>query len=267
VSISFLHDPARSATLYTWVMSPFAMKVHCFLLYKQVNFRCYYVNPLRISSQVPLGRQLPVVRIGEEYRADSTPIGVWLDEVFPEQPRLLPDDPADRDRVLAMDRWVTDRLIPITFRIPQEPGFNLDRISSGWRLSRVMSLTCAGGLPRSVRVLWPLILSLQPFLKQELAKADPHLPLDVVVQHMYDEFRELLAGGPFFGGRDTPSMADLAAFPQFLLPYLTGMPGSGYFLELVEVVEWLQRVNGHVLGSPSVLPEVARVRELDWLQL
>ena len=44
----------------------------------------------------PVGKQIPVVTIGEESRGDSTPIGLWLDERFPDHPRLLPKDPQER---------------------------------------------------------------------------------------------------------------------------------------------------------------------------
>jgi hypothetical protein len=37
-------------------MSPFAAKVHCFLLYKRLDFECFYINPLRVKQDLPLGR-------------------------------------------------------------------------------------------------------------------------------------------------------------------------------------------------------------------
>ena len=76
--------------LFTYAMSPFAAKVHCFLLYKRIPFECFYIHPLRLREDLPVGHQIPVVTIGDESRGDSTPIGLWLDERFPEVPRLLP---------------------------------------------------------------------------------------------------------------------------------------------------------------------------------
>ena len=72
--------------LYTYAMSPYAAKVHCFLLYKGLDFECFYINPLRVAKDLPVGRQIPVLTIDGESRADSTPIGLWLDERFPEPP-------------------------------------------------------------------------------------------------------------------------------------------------------------------------------------
>ncbi len=45
-------DPVR---LYTCAMSPYAAKVHCFLLYQQLDFECCYIKPLRVKQDLPLG--------------------------------------------------------------------------------------------------------------------------------------------------------------------------------------------------------------------
>jgi glutathione S-transferase len=52
----------RRVRLYTDAMSPYAAKVHCFLLYKGLDFECFYINPLRVKRDLPVGRQIPVVR-------------------------------------------------------------------------------------------------------------------------------------------------------------------------------------------------------------
>jgi glutathione S-transferase len=65
--------------LYSYAMSPYASKVHCFLLYKQLDFECFYINPLRVRRDLPLGHRIPVLTVDGESRADSTPIGLWLD--------------------------------------------------------------------------------------------------------------------------------------------------------------------------------------------
>ena len=41
--------------LYTYAMSPYAAKVHCFLLYKGLAFEPYYINPLRVRRELPVG--------------------------------------------------------------------------------------------------------------------------------------------------------------------------------------------------------------------
>ena len=105
----------RPILLYTYAMSPFAAKVHCFLLYKGLDFECFYINPLRVKQHLPVGRQIPVVTIGDESRADSTPIGLWLDELFPDRPRLLPADGPERERLLAIDTWYRQPLAGVDY--------------------------------------------------------------------------------------------------------------------------------------------------------
>jgi glutathione S-transferase len=97
-------------------MSPYAAKVHCFLLYKKLEFECFYINPFRVKDDLPIGKQIPVLTVGEEHCADSTPIGLWLDELFPDAPMLLPDDPVERDALLRIDDWASQSMIPASFR-------------------------------------------------------------------------------------------------------------------------------------------------------
>jgi glutathione S-transferase len=248
------------ATLYTYVMSPYAAKVHCFLLYKRIPFECFYINPLRVRQDLPVGRQIPVVTIGGESRADSTPIGLWLDARFPERPRLLPEHGSEREHLLSVDAWITRRLIPGSFRF--FPGEGLDRWLNGWRLSRVMSRTARDGLPLFVRAAWPFVIQRVPFVRRLLEMADDGLPLSESKRKLYGEFISHLDGGPFLAGRAVPSLADLAAYPQFALFYLTGFRGSEDILGHPEIMAWLRRMEPHVSGTPALVPAVVRAREL-----
>ena len=36
--------------LSTYAMSPYAAKVHCFLLYKKLDFECFYIVSVRPSA-------------------------------------------------------------------------------------------------------------------------------------------------------------------------------------------------------------------------
>lgn len=47
--------------LFAYVMSPYAAKVHCFLLYKKLDFECVYINPFRVEQDLPTGKQIPVL--------------------------------------------------------------------------------------------------------------------------------------------------------------------------------------------------------------
>jgi glutathione S-transferase len=103
-------------TLYSYEFSPYAAKVRCFLGLKRLDYRTHYVNPLKARADLPIGHQVPVLTIGGEARNDSTPIGLWLDERFPERP-LLPEAGPERELLLELDRQVTSRFIPLSFRL------------------------------------------------------------------------------------------------------------------------------------------------------
>jgi glutathione S-transferase len=246
--------------LYTYAMSPYAAKVHCFLLYKRLDFECFYINPLRVKRDLPVGRQIPVVTVGGESRADSTPIGLWLDELFPESPRLLPAAGEERERLLALDGWVTNHLIPGSFR--SYPGAGVDHFLNGWKLSSVMAKTAQGGLPILLRAAWPMLVTRVAFVRRLVAQADNGLPVQEAKRKLYDEFLAHLGAGPFLAGRETPSLPDLAAYPQFALYYITGFRGGDDILERPDLMAWLGRMRPYVSGDPPLIPAHVRKREL-----
>jgi glutathione S-transferase len=241
-------------------MSPFAAKVHCFLLYKQLDFECFYINPLQVKRDLPIGRQIPVVTVDGESRADSTPIGLWLDELFPDRPRLLPEDGPEREHLLAIEAWGTERLIPCSFR--SYPGAGIDRFLNGWKLSSVMHHTAQGGLPFTVRAAWPFFINRVGFVRRQVAMADDGRPVGVSKRGLYDEFLAHLAGGSFLGGRDAPSMPDFSAYPQFALYYATGFRHGTDIEERPALMEWMARMRPYLDGAPPLIPSVVRVREL-----
>lgn len=251
------HDTIR---LYTYAMSPYAAKVHCFLLYKGLDFECFYINPLRVRQDLPVGRQIPVLTIGHESRADSTPIGLWLDERFPSEPRLLPRDGEERERLLGLDDWVTNHLIPGSFR--SYPGTGIDRFLNGWKLSYVMAKTARGGLPWALRIGWPLLITRVAFVRRLIAQADDGRPVREAKWKLYEEFLARLGNGPFLAGRDTPSLPDLAAYPQFALFYAMAFRGGDDVARFSELMAWLGRVRPYVAGDPPLVPPHVRKREL-----
>lgn len=235
-------------------MSPFAAKVHCFLVYKQLPFTRTFIAPMQAKQQLPLGVQVPVLQVGNQAKADSSPIGLWLDELFPETRRLLPADPVQRQQLLSIDQWVTQRVIPVMFRAGQQPGFNFARVRNAWRLAHIMHKTAQGGLPLWLRWSWPLVLANVAFLKPIIAASQPHLPMAQVRQQLYQEFIGQLNGGPFLGGNSVPSLPDIAAYPQFILPYVAGLAGAEEFVRLPEINAWLTRVSEYLPGHEPLLP-------------
>ncbi|MEL7206682.1 MAG: glutathione S-transferase family protein [Actinomycetota bacterium] len=54
-------------------------------------------------------REIPMVRVGGEYLADSIPILLWLEDRFAERPLLPPAGP-DREHVIDRMSWLDERL-------------------------------------------------------------------------------------------------------------------------------------------------------------
>ena len=246
--------------LYSYAMSPYAAKVHCFLLYKRLDFECFYINPLRVKQDLPVGKQIPVLTVGEESRADSTPIGLWLDELHPGAPRLLPPDGSEREQLLAVDKWISDSLIPGSFR--SYPGEGINRVLNAWKLSHVMANTARGGLPFVLRAGWPIVINRVPFVRRLVAMADDGLPVRESKFGLYDAFLEHLGDGPFVCGRQEPSLPDFSAYPQFALYYATGCREGEDILERPALMAWLRRMRPYVAGDPPLVPSAVRVHEL-----
>ena len=103
--------------LYGYSTSPYVRKVAACLYYKQLPFEHVPVNPVDPSNVMEITgkRQVPVLTIGEAWKTDSTPIAMWLDELYPERP-LLPSDPEQRAAILKIDDWISDMFLPSYFR-------------------------------------------------------------------------------------------------------------------------------------------------------
>lgn len=254
-------------TLYSYALSPYAAKVHLFLVFKGLDFETFYVDPRRVTEQLPVGRKVPVLAIGEQARADSTPIGLWIEERFPGPPALLPKDPASREALLAIDAWVSERLIPGAFRVMLAARAPWPaRIRNRRRGARALHATVEGGLPAPLRLLYPFVIGRVGFLRRILAETDASLSEPELLRELFGELRERLAGGPFLGGRPESSLADLSAFAQLALPYMAGYDHAELFLEDAELLGWMERVAGRLDPAKPLLPPSLCERPLPGLE-
>lgn len=247
-------------TLHTYAMSPYAAKVHCMLNYKGMPFRLRFTPPLRAKKELPIGHQIPVVEIDGEARNDSTPIALWLDERFPDSPRLLPEAGPEREKLLAIDEWASNNLIPATFRT--YPGEGISKWINGWKLSHVMNATAEGGLPWALKWLWPITVTKVPFVKHMLAMAAANgLSIEEAKFKLYDEVIAHLEGGPFIGGRSTPSLPDFSCYSQFAIAWMVGFRRADDILQRPELMAWLERMKPHVDGPVPILPPHVTVND------
>lgn len=98
--------------LYQFELSQYSEKVRFILDFKGLDYRKIEVTPG--MGQVELlqksgSRQVPVLKDGSTYIADSTEIAFYLDRKYPEKP-ILPEDPLARGQCLLIEEWADESI-------------------------------------------------------------------------------------------------------------------------------------------------------------
>lgn len=248
--------------LYGFATSPFVLKAGTFLKYKQIPFDWIPVNPISRSRQMSKfegQEKVPVLKIDDEWRADSTPLGIWLDEVFPDRP-ILGTTEEDTEDILEIDQWVTDQLLNGRFRQALEWENTWDAIRNGWKLADIVHASTP--IPYPIRKAWPFIIKYVGPVPHHGNSMDRSEPLPEMRDRQRRELLQHLGDGPFLGGRDRVSLADLSAYTTIVTPHRTGMHRELTFLDDSDVVAWCRRVQEHLPDNPLVVPDHLLEREL-----
>jgi glutathione S-transferase len=240
-------------TLYGYPTSPYVMKVACFLNYKQLPYTYIPVNPvdpkrIKFTGQ----RQVPVLTIGDEWRKDSTAIGIWLNDRFADRNILGYSDEA-ADKIMEIDRWVSDQLIAGRFRHAVEWENTWDSLRNGWKLSRAVSN--ATPLKAYVRFIWPIAVRKAGFIVDIVNGLDLQEPIADMRQRHCDEFIKYLGDGPFLGGEECISLADLSAYPTIVSGHLMGMHADSPLLKNETVIAWCRRIQEELPKNPLLVPD------------
>jgi len=242
-----------SIQLFSYPTSPYGQKVGCYLKYKQLDFKYIPVNPIT-SEQIAFTRQrqVPVLQIDDDWRKESSELGVWLDELYPERP-LLPLDGSAKDIVMNIDQWISSHLIPSFFRYAvewQNPWYS---ITNGWRLSRAVSNGTR--LPLYVRLLWPFGVKRASFIVNMVNELDLDESIPAMNSRLQNEFLDHLAEGPFLGSQSEISLADLSAFPPIASGWFMGMKAKQSLLEHPQIRAWAERVYAQLPANPLLVPD------------
>ena len=241
---------SEKVTLYGYTTSPFVRKVSCYLYYKEIPFTFIGVSPVAPQNTIGFteGTQVPVLEIGDEWRRDSSQIGLWLDEIYPEKPLVYGDDTV-RDRITRLDDWASDQFIPgMIFRSAVDRDVDDAFRRRAWRLADIVS--SGAQLPDEVKKAWPDIISTAPFIVDMVNQLDRSEPLDAMQMRLFMELVQHLGEGPYLGGLPAPSLADFAIYPQLIFPYHVGLVHSLPVLEHPTVGPWLRRVSAHLPANP-----------------
>jgi len=240
----------QQITHYVYATSPYAAKVHCYLLYKRLTFKTVHVEPV-FRGEIAFTKQkvVPVLKIDSEWRSDSTQIGMWLEELFPDRPYLGSSE-KERKEILKYDTWVSDTVIASIMRMLVDWEGFADAVYNGHCLSS--TLNAARPLPWPLRKSWPLILKCTPFVRRDAAKTNRTETRAEMRARITEEFYGLLGDGPFLGGRSTISMADLSLFPQLVMYPMFGMRNFGTLNLEPKVLEWTGRMQEAIGGHPLI---------------
>lgn len=242
-----------SIQLFSYATSPYAQKVGCYLKYKQLDFKFIPVNPLT-NEQIAFTRQrqVPVLQIDDDWRKESSELGLWLDELYPERP-MLPSNKTAKDSILSIDEWISSKLIPSFFRYAVEWQNPVYSILNGWRLSRAVSNGTR--LPLYVRLLWPFGVKRAPFIVKMVNELDLNESIPAMNTRLQNEFLAHLGDGPFLGGQAEISLADLSAFPPIASGWFMGMNTKQSLLAHPQIRAWAERVYAHLPANPLLVPD------------
>lgn len=98
--------------LYQFELSQYSEKVRFILDYKQLEYRKIEVTPG--VGQIELmqksgSRQVPVLKDGSIYVADSTEIALYLERKYPER-SILPTEPLAKGQCLLIEEWADESI-------------------------------------------------------------------------------------------------------------------------------------------------------------
>ncbi len=248
--------------LYGYATSPFVRKVAACLYYKNLSFEHVPVNPVDPKATIGFtGKtQVPVLKIGDQWKTDSTPIAIWLDALYPEKP-LLPQAPKARAEILAIDAWMNESFFPSYFRAAVDGPKNLAAKHMGWRLAAIVSAHTP--LPEHIRHRWPDLLGFAPFIQRMVEPLDREESLKDMNMRIGMEMLGHLGDGPFMGGAKTPGLVDFALFPQLVFPYMVGLSDKIPTDAVPALKTWTRNVAAQIPKNPVLVPDEFIIAYLD----
>ncbi|KZX58330.1 hypothetical protein A3709_02385 [Halioglobus sp. HI00S01] len=247
--------------LYGYSTSPYVRKVGCCLYYKELPFEFVPVNPIENSQIHFTGQtQVPVLEIDGEWRLDSTPLALWLDEMFPERP-LFGKTREEREEILLIDQWVSQSLIVSGFKTVYETPMNSRLRAMAWRMANIVSSQTP--LSDEVRNAWPKLLQTAPFIKRMVLCSDTTESAKTMRDRVGFELFQHFGGGPHFGGRSEPSLVDFAIFPQIVFAYMVGLEDELAIAQVPDLQDWLRRMSHCLPKNPLLVEDFMIVNSLE----
>jgi glutathione S-transferase len=199
----------NAVVLHQWEISPFCQKVARMLQFKGIAYQTVNYNGV-LGAKVPMlskAGKVPVLDIDGQRIQDSTRIARYLDDAYPDLPRLYPDDPLQKAYVELWEDW-SDELLYF-----YEVYFRVSDVNA---LDRAVEISAKGRPKHEVYLMKPLLkatLNLQ--LKMQgtgrMAKQDIEAEF---VRHL-ERIELVLEQTGWLVGKEK-TMADIAVGSQLL---------------------------------------------------
>lgn len=219
---------SNPAVLHQWAISPFCQKVAKALRHKGITFTTIDYNGILASKVQGLSKagKVPVLDIDGLRIQDSTKIVRYLDEVYPDLPRLYPTDPQLKVQVELWEDWSDELLYFYEVYL---------RVSDPDALDAAVAVSSEGRPAYERVVIKPLLkaaLYMQVLMQGtgRMAKADVEAEF---LRHL--DRIELVLGATGWLVGDQITIADMAVGAQ-----------------LGEVVRTSQRMRPEILGRPHI---------------
>jgi glutathione S-transferase len=223
----------HDVVLHQWEISPFCQKVAKALHHKGIAFDTVNYNGALGAKVMGLSKvgKLPVLDMNGQRIQDSTRIARYLDDTYPDLPRLYPLDPQQKALVELWEDW-SDELLYF-----YEGYF---RVNDPVALDAAVAVSSAGRPAFERRILKPLFkatLSIQVFMQGtgRMAKADIEAEF---LRHL-DRINLVLSTTGWLVGSEK-TIADMAVGAQLAEVVRTSDAMRPQVLSRPHIAQWLQ---------------------------
>jgi len=151
-------------------------------------------------------------------------------------------------------------MIPHLFRVLVDWPTISTGFTNGWKLAHAVNRTTP--IPLWVRWMWPLFLRKAKFIVALADSTNRHEALQFSQDKVVGDFIIRLDGGPYLGGRDHPTLADLSAFATMTFPYRFGLLGDANWFDNQLVISWIWAVQQHLPDNPFLVDDTYLPKEL-----
>ncbi|MCU4378435.1 glutathione S-transferase family protein [Acinetobacter haemolyticus] len=222
-------------TLHQWEISPFCQKVARMLKFKGIEFETIDYNGV-LGAKVPMLSKVgkvPVLDINGQRIQDSTRIARYLDETYPDFPRLYPLDPIQKAYAELWEDWADELLYFYEIHF---------RVSDADALDHAVAISAQGRPKHEVILMKPLLKSALSFqLKMQgtgrMAKADIEAEF---IRHLERIELVLSATGWLVG--DQKTVADIAVASQLLEIVRTSKVWGAKINSYSNISAWIKQI-------------------------